>query len=697
MHMETTREAERVHFYQSLAGRLLLLGVLPATLLLASLLAWGAIETFDNLREIGTESLLRDANVAAAKVETSNERAMELCESIARQQVGGLVGQRALTVAVCTAMLGADENVTAAYVCYEPNADGHDAAALAAGDPKEWMEPSGRFIPYPFRDWHKGDAIGVKQLVDYDTSLYYDGVRRDFAKSGIERALVTEPYVYDGQLIVEAAFPIVIDGKFKGVGAADRALDKMDARVCASAQASDAVAYLISGRGRFVVASTDAPVGATLAKGALPDLRTTAVVGSRAEWLVQPLLAKATEDGVLQVVEDPASHERFFAAAVKIPAGDWTLVLTRPESVVLAAAKAVAWRNGIIFLLAITGAVALIAWIAIRTGAQLRTAARAAQHIAQGDLRTAVPASRNSDEAGVLLRSLCRMQLNLNALMIAVKGAGVTLDSSAIELSATSREQQALSHAFGESTSQIAAATRQIGATSTELSRTMSDVDQAVERTAQTASEGRSGLTAVDGTMRELQSATTSIAAKLSAISERAIAINTVVTTIAKVADQTNLLSVNAAIEAEKAGEQGRGFLVVAREIRRLADQTAGATVNIEEIVREMQSAVGAGVMEMDRFSEKVRRGVEEVVRTSRQMGEVIENVAANTTRFRTVSAGMQSQSEGAVNISDSMSSLVEAARRTVESAEEFGKTAQELQRTSVTLRESMQAFRLAE
>ena len=695
--MESVRETERIRFYQTLAGRLLTLGVLPATLLLGSLLAWQTLETFGNMRVIGEESLLRSANIAAAKVETSNERAMELAESIARQQASALFGKRALTVEVNKAMLGADENVTAAYVCYEPNADGNDASALAAGDPKEWMEPSGRFIAYPFRDWRKSDAISVKQLVDYDTSLYYDGVRRDFAQSGIARTLVTEPYVYDGQLIVEAAYPIVIDGKFKGVGAVDRALDKLDTKVRESAEASGALAYLISGRGRYVVASTDASVGAELPKGALPNLRTTSVAGSRLAWLVQPLISVATEEGVLKIVEDPQSHERYFAAAVKIPAGDWTLVLTKPESEVLADAHAAAWQTGISFVLAISAAVALIGWIAVRTAAQLRLAARAAQHIAQGDLRTAVPTSESRDEAGVLLRNLGRMQTNLNALMTAVKGAGITLDSSAIELSATSREQQMISQAFGESTSQIAAATRQISATGTELSRTMADVDRAVERTAHTANDGRSGLTAVDGTMRELQSATTSIAAKLAAISERAGAINAVVTTIAKVADQTNLLSVNAAIEAEKAGEHGRGFLVVAREIRRLADQTAGATVDIEEIVREMQSAVGAGVMEMDRFSEKVRRGVDEVVRTSRQMGEIIEQVAANADRFRTVSAGMQSQSEGAASISDSMSSLVDAARRTVESAGEFGKTAQDLQRTSVTLRENMQAFRLAE
>ena len=112
-------------------------------------------------------------------------------------------------------------------------------------------------------------------------------------------------------------------------------------------------------------------------------------------------------------------------------------------------------------------------------------------------------------------------------------------------------------------------------------------------------------------------------------IREKAENINVVVTTITKVADQTNLLSINAAIEAEKAGEHGRGFLVVAREIRRLADQTAVATLDIENIVRLMQDAVSAGVMQMDKFSGEVRAGVQRVAEISAQTGQIIEEVRA--------------------------------------------------------------------
>ena len=113
----------------------------------------------------------------------------------------------------------------------------------------------------------------------------------------------------------------------------------------------------------------------------------------------------------------------------------------------------------------------------------------------------------------------------------------------------------------------------------------------------------------------------------LAIIRERAEDINVVITTITKVADQTNLLSINAAIEAEKAGEYGHGFLVVAREIRRLADQTAVATLDIERLVEQMQQAVAAGVMQMDRFSAEVKTGVQKVSGISEQFSTVIDKV----------------------------------------------------------------------
>jgi methyl-accepting chemotaxis protein WspA len=183
--------------------------------------------------------------------------------------------------------------------------------------------------------------------------------------------------------------------------------------------------------------------------------------------------------------------------------------------------------------------------------------------------------------------------------------------------------------------------------------------------------------------------------AKLAVLNEKAGNINQVVTTITKVADQTNLLSLNAAIEAEKAGEHGRGFVVVATEIRRLADQTAVASYDIEQLVKEMQSAVSAGVMGMDKFSEEVRRGVQEVEQVSEQLAQIISQVQALTPQFETVNEGMQSQSTGAQQISEALAQLTESAQQTVQSLHQSNIVMDQLNSTANDLRTSVSRFKL--
>jgi methyl-accepting chemotaxis protein WspA len=160
-----------------------------------------------------------------------------------------------------------------------------------------------------------------------------------------------------------------------------------------------------------------------------------------------------------------------------------------------------------------------------------------------------------------------------------------------------------------------------------------------------------------------------------------------VVTTITKVADQTNLLSINAAIEAEKAGEAGRGFLVVAREIRRLADQTAVATLDIEQMVRQMQAAVSSGVMEMDKFREDVRNGIGQTSTISEQMSQILDQVHSLTQQFHNVREAVSQQSLGAQQIDDAMSQLVGGVRHVAGAAREFNQAALNLRESVGTIK----------
>jgi methyl-accepting chemotaxis protein WspA len=314
--------------------------------------------------------------------------------------------------------------------------------------------------------------------------------------------------------------------------------------------------------------------------------------------------------------------------------------------------------------------------------------------ISTGDLTQRMNLERR-DEFGTLAQGFNRMTEQLMVLFGQVQQSGIQVNTSATEIAATSKEQQATASEIAATTTEIGATSKEISATSRELVKTMTEVSQVAEETALLAGGGQEGLQRMTETMHNVMEAVGSINAKLAVLSDKAGNINQVVTTITKVADQTNLLSLNAAIEAEKAGEYGRGFGVVATEIRRLADQTAVATYDIEQMVKEMQSAVSAGVMGMDKFSEEVRRGMQEVQEVGAQLSQIISQVQALAPRFDAVSEGVQAQATGAEQISQALTQLSEAAQQTVDSLRQSGQAIDGLHQAAGVLRSGVSRFKL--
>ena len=299
------------------------------------------------------------------------------------------------------------------------------------------------------------------------------------------------------------------------------------------------------------------------------------------------------------------------------------------------------------------------------------------------------------DEFGSLADGVNAMADDLTLLIGQVQKSSIQVNTSMTEVAATSKEQQATASEIAATTTEIGATAKEISATSNELVRTMDEVSAVAEQAAALAGGGRAGLARMEATMRQVVEAAGAINAKLGVLSEKAGNINQVVTTITKVADQTNLLSLNAAIEAEKAGQYGRGFAVVATEIRRLADQTAVSTYDIEQMIKEIQSAVAGGVMGMDKFSEEVRRGMLEVQQVSGQLSEIIQQVQGLVPHFEVANEGMQAQATGAAQISDALSQLGEAAQQTVETLHQSTMAIDELQQVSGGLRSSIARFKL--
>ena len=317
--------------------------------------------------------------------------------------------------------------------------------------------------------------------------------------------------------------------------------------------------------------------------------------------------------------------------------------------------------------------------------------AEARQAIAQINRRRRPP----RDETGQLWHSMSAMANSLNSLVGQVQQSSVQLVSTATEIEAAAREQASVIANFGASTTQVVTASRQISTTSQELSQTMETVKNVAEGTVTLADTGRAGLTGMESSIRQLVKAAASISDKLAAINAKAGTISGVVTTITKVADQTNLLSLNAAIEAEKAGQYGQGFAVVAREIRRLADQTAVATLDIEHMVKEMQSAVAAGVTAMDKFSGEVSRGTQTVETISRPLAGIITQVKDLAPKFETVNDGMHAQSQGAQQISQALTQVSTGAVKTAESLRQFNEATAQLRNAAQRLQAEVAKFKV--
>jgi methyl-accepting chemotaxis protein WspA len=282
---------------------------------------------------------------------------------------------------------------------------------------------------------------------------------------------------------------------------------------------------------------------------------------------------------------------------------------------------------------------------------------------------------------------------DLSRLIGQVQKSGVQVNSSATEIAATSKQQQATVTEIAATTAEVGATASRISATSKELARTMAELSEVADQTSTLAQGGQGGLQRMEATMGQIGAASDLINSRLALLSEKATNIGMVVTTISKVADQTNLLSLNAAIEAEKAGEHGRGFAVVAREIRRLADQTAVATFDIEQIVKEMQSAVSAGVMGIDKFADEVRRGREAIGEVTTQLTEIIGQVQTLPPSFESVNEGVQSQSISAAQISEALAQLSVASQQTADSLRQSSMAIDQLNDASRGLQSGVARF----
>jgi methyl-accepting chemotaxis protein len=213
---------------QSLGVKTLLFAILPTVIILSGIIVYSALSMFTEVRK-GAEDLLQNlAKQVATEIERSNSQAVKAAHHMAlAQESGGLFGKRLESVEFARRVLEESPEFTGAYYGYEPNADRSDANYLftdGAQKISQALSKKGRFIPYWYRGKKDNTKILLEPLVDMENSLYYQGVKDLFLKVGKPTPMVTEPYVYEGKMIVEQTYPIVIAGRFLGIAGVDRSL-----------------------------------------------------------------------------------------------------------------------------------------------------------------------------------------------------------------------------------------------------------------------------------------------------------------------------------------------------------------------------------------------------------------------------------------------------------------------------------------
>lgn len=355
----------------------------------------------------------------------------------------------------------------------------------------------------------------------------------------------------------------------------------------------------------------------------------------------------------------------------------------------------------IVFAGAIFAAMAIgIAWImASRMSRSIRSLARVANFQSRGDIAAAekILSGKSSvvAEFDELFKAVLLMARSLTRLISALKLRGEDVAERAGRISETSDTLDVIASEEAASTKNAASTGSKILGASEALNKNARGSAFEVSRTLDIARESGESLRLLKNNYDALTAASENVAGKLAVINGNVEKITGIVTTINEVSRQTNLLSLNASIEAEKAGEFGLGFAVVARQIRRLADKTSVASANIENIVRQMQSSVNSGVMEMDRFGAKMRQSSKIIMETADMLARAVSDIEAIGLQFEGIASGIGELSENARRISATMLELSDSSVRARDRISEFRAAVKSLDAVSVSVLEAVARFKI--
>ena len=337
----------------------------------------------------------------------------------------------------------------------------------------------------------------------------------------------------------------------------------------------------------------------------------------------------------------------------------------------------------------------LIAWYI--TSSVVRPLIRAvdvSNSIANGDLTVKIESDSN-DETGQLLNSMNNMVANLKKLIAGIKETSSNMASASEQLSASSEEMSKGVVSQSDRSTQIASAAHEMSQTVVEIARNASSIAVSASGTANVAKEGEH---IVDKSVSEVKdiAATVSESSKVMvSLGERSRQIGDIIRVISEIADQTNLLALNAAIEAARAGEQGKGFAVVADEVRKLAERTAKATSEIGSMIGAIQEEVQKSVTSMDEVSKMVGTGVEFSTQTGEALHKIVSSVSELQMMVQQIASATEEMSATSEQISGDIMAVANVSKETSTGSEQIAGASSEVARLASRLLEMGGQFKV--